>query len=110
TMSPLRTLALGALVLPVAAYANDPYSYAQPDEVRITHLDLKLKLDFPQRKLDGQATLSLDWKDPKAATLVLDTRDLTIASIESVDAGGKTAPLKYALAPRDKQLGSKLTI
>ena len=109
-MSPLRTLALGALVLPVAAYANDPYSYAQPDEVRITHLDLKLKLDFPQRKLDGQATLSLDWKDPKAATLVLDTRDLTIASIESVDAGGKTAPLKYALAPRDKQLGSKLTI
>jgi aminopeptidase N len=109
-MSSLRTLALGALVLPVAAYANDPYSYAQPDEVRVSHLDLKLKIDFPQRKLDGQATLTLDWKDPKAPTLVLDTRDLTIASVESVDDGGKTAPLKYALAPRDKQLGSKLTI
>jgi aminopeptidase N len=109
-MSPLRTLALGALVLPVAAYANDPYSYAQPDEVRVTHLDLKLKIDFPQRKLDGQATLTLDWKDPKAAALVLDTRDLNVASVESVDATGKTATLKYALAPRDKQLGSKLTI
>ena len=109
-MSPLRTLALGALVIPVAAYANDPYSYAQPDEVRVSHLDLKLKIDFPQRKLDGQATLTLDWKDDKAPALVLDTRDLTITSVESVDAGGKTAALKYALAPRDKQLGSKLTI
>ncbi|HUB90545.1 MAG TPA: M1 family metallopeptidase [Dyella sp.] len=109
-MSPLRTLALGALVLPAAAYANDPYSYAQPDDVRVTHLDLKLNVDFPQRKLDGQATLTLDWKNPKAAALVLDTRDLNIADVESVDASGKTAPLKYALAPRDQQLGSKLTI
>jgi aminopeptidase N len=109
-MFPLRTLALGALALPLAAHANDPYSYAQPDAVRVTHLDLKLKIDFPQRQLDGQATLTLDWKDPKAAALVLDTRDLNIARIESVDAGGKTAPLPYVLAPRDKQLGSKLTI
>lgn len=109
-MSPLRTLALSALLLPVAAYANDPYSYAEPDEVRVTHLDLKLKLDFPQRKLDGRATLTLDWKDSKTTALVLDTRDLNIASIESVDASGKSSPLQYALAPRDKQLGSKLTI
>ncbi|GLQ86692.1 M1 family metallopeptidase [Dyella flagellata] len=109
-MSPLRTLALGALVLPVAAHANDPYSYAQPDEVRVTHLDLKLKVDFPQHKLDGQATLTLDWKDPKAPSLVLDTRDLTISGVAAVDADGKTSPLKYALAPRDRQLGSKLTI
>ncbi|RDS84300.1 M1 family metallopeptidase [Dyella psychrodurans] len=109
-MSPLRTLALGALLLPVAAYANDPYSYAQPDEVRVTHLDLKLALDFPHRQLDGQATLALDWKDAKATSLVLDTRDLTIASVEAVDAKGKTSALQYALAPRDKQLGSKLSI
>jgi leukotriene-A4 hydrolase len=109
-MSPLRTLALGALLLPVAAYANDPYSYAQPDEVRVTHLDLQLKLDFPHRQLAGQATLTLDWKDAKATSLVLDTRDLTIASVEAVDANGKTSTLQYALAPRDKQLGSKLTI
>lgn len=109
-MSPLRFLTLGALLLPMAAYADDPYSYAQPDEVRVTHLDLKLAVDFSQRKLDGEATLTLNWKDPKAAALVLDTRDLTIASVEAVDAQGKTSPLTYALAPRDKQLGSKLTI
>ena len=109
-MFPLRTLALGAFLLPTAAFANDPYSYAQPDEVRVSHLDLQLKLDFAQHQLDGQATLTLNWKDPKATTLVLDTRDLTIGSVESIDASGKTTALKYALAPRDKQLGSKLTI
>ncbi|RDS79045.1 M1 family peptidase [Dyella monticola] len=109
-MFPLRTLALGALLLPLAAYANDPYSYAQPDAVRVTHLDLKLAIDFPHRKLEGLATLTLAWTDPKAPALVLDTRDLSIASVESVDAHGKATALKYALAPRDKQLGSKLTI
>jgi leukotriene-A4 hydrolase len=103
-------LAVAAWAVPLTAWAGDPYSYAQPDQVRVTHLDLDVTIDFPQRRLDGQVTLKLDWKNPKAASLVLDTRDLNIASISSVSADGKTAPLKYALAPRDKTLGSKLTI
>jgi len=106
----LPVFMVAAFVLPVAAYAADPHSYAQPDVVRVTHLDLDLKLDFTKRELDGQATLKLDWKNPKAKDLVLDTRDLKIASIEAVAADGKTSPLKYALAKRDKELGSKLTI
>jgi leukotriene-A4 hydrolase len=109
-MFPLRTLALGTVLLPMAALANDPYSYAQPDEVRVSHLDLQLKLDFDQRQLDGQATLTLDWKDPKATSLVLDTRDLDIRSVDAVDGNGKATALTYVLAARDKQLGSKLTI
>jgi leukotriene-A4 hydrolase len=106
----LPALAFGTLLLPLAAHAAEPHSYAQPDQVVVTHLDLDLKLDFPQRELDGQATLKLDWKNPQAPSLVLDTRDLKIAKIEAVGANGKTTPLNYALAPRDKQLGSKLTI
>ncbi|MGH8158975.1 MAG: M1 family metallopeptidase [Rhodanobacter sp.] len=106
----LPVLAFGALVLPLAAHASEPHSYAQPDQVVVTHLDLDLKLDFPHRQLDGQATLKLDWKNPQAPSLVLDTRDLKIAKVEALAADGKTTPLKYALAPRDKQLGSKLTI
>jgi aminopeptidase N len=103
-------LALGTLVLPLAAHAaTDPDSYAQPDQVVVKHLDLDLAIDFPRQQLDGQATLTLDWKNPAATSLVLDTRDLKIASIEAVD-GSKITALKYALAPRDKQLGSKLTI
>ncbi len=106
----LPALALGALVLPLAAHANDPHSYAQPEQVVVTHLGLDLKLDFPHRQLDGVATLKLDWKNPKAPALVLDTRELKIASVDAVDANGKTRALKYALAPADKELGSKLTI
>ena len=105
----LSALALGTL-LPLAAHAAEPHSYAQPDQVVVTHLDLDLKLDFPHRELDGQATLKLDWKNPRAPSLVLDTRDLKIAKIESLGANGQTAPLSYVLAPSDKQLGSKLTI
>ncbi len=106
----LPVLALGTLMLPLAAQADDPNSYAQPDLVRVTHLDLDLKIDFAHQRLDGQATLKLDWQDPQAPSLVLDTRDLEIARVEALAADGRTTPLKYALAPRDKQLGSKLTI
>jgi leukotriene-A4 hydrolase len=106
----LPVLALGALALPLAAHANDPHSYAQPDQVVVTHLDLDLKIDFPHKQLDGVATLKLDWKNPKAPALVLDTRALSIASVDAVDASGKTQALKYTLAAADKELGSKLTI
>jgi leukotriene-A4 hydrolase len=103
-------VALATSVLPLAAFASEPYSYAQPDQVVVTHLDLDLTLDFPRRQLDGTATLKLLWKNSQAPSLVLDTRDLKIASIDSVLRDGKTVPLKYALAPDDKALGSKLTI
>ena len=106
----LSAFVSSTLLLPWLAHAAEPHSYAQPDQVLVTHLDLNLKLDFPQRELDGQATLKLDWKNPQAPSLVLDTRDLKIAKIEAVGTDGKTTPLKYAIAPRDKQLGSKLTI
>ena len=106
----LLPLLFAAAAVPLTAQARDPDSYAQPDQVVVTHLDLDLHIDFPHRQLDGKATLKLDWKNPQAPSLVLDTRDLKIASIQSVAADGHTAPLKYVLAPRDKQLGSKLTI
>ncbi|TAL75879.1 MAG: M1 family peptidase [Rhodanobacter sp.] len=106
----LPLLALGAAVLPTVASAGDPNSYAQPDQVVVTHLDLDLAINFPHRQLDGVATLKLDWKNPAAPALVLDTRDLTIAAVDAVAANGKTQALKYALAPVDKTLGAKLTI
>ena len=67
-MRPLHALAVGALVLPLSAFAADPHSYAQPDQVRVTHLDLDLKIDFPHKQLDGTATFA----DPRAPRRVLD--------------------------------------
>ncbi|MBS0432440.1 MAG: M1 family metallopeptidase [Proteobacteria bacterium] len=97
-------------LLPLAAFAADPHSYAQPDQVVVRHVDLDLAVDFGKKTLHGTATLDLDWKSPFATQLALDTSALHIARIEAVDAHGKTTPLKYALAPADKSLGSKLTI
>ncbi len=103
-------LALGALLLPLVAHAADPHSYAQPDQVRVTHLDLDLNVDFAHKRLEGSATLELDWENPRAASLILDTRELKIARIVALGGTGKATPLKYSLAPPDKTLGSKLTI
>ncbi|HET7923225.1 MAG TPA: M1 family aminopeptidase/hydrolase, partial [Gammaproteobacteria bacterium] len=93
-----------------AAHAADQHSYAQPGQVAVTHLDLELALDFKQRQLHGTATLSLDWKNPQAHTLVLDTRDLDIASVAALDADRGSHALHFTLAPRDAELGSKLSI
>jgi len=106
----LSTLALGAFVLPVAAQAADRHSYAQPQEVVVSHIDLNLKVDFPHKQLDGVATLTLDWKNASAQDLVLDTENLKIASIEAVDSKGHASALKYQLAAPAPNMGSKLTI
>jgi aminopeptidase N len=89
---------------------HDESSYADPGQVVITDLALDLKLDFDSKTLAGTATYTLDWKDPKAAELALDTRDLKIEKVEGEGTQGAWMPLQYALAPADKVLGSKLAI
>ncbi len=103
-------LALAALLLPLAVRAGDPHSYAQPDKVVITHLSLDLAIDFPARQLDGNATLKLHWKDPRARSLVLDTSALHITGVRAVAADGRTRALTYTLAPVQKNMGRKLVI
>ena len=88
----------------------DEYSFAQPDKVRINDLALELKVDFDNRQLGGSATYTLDWLDQNATQLILDTRDLTIEKVVGERADGKWEDLKFALADKDKVLGSKLTI
>ncbi|HET7588260.1 MAG TPA: M1 family metallopeptidase [Gammaproteobacteria bacterium] len=109
-MRTIATLAFAFLLLPLAAQAAEPHSYAQPDQVVVTHINLNLAVDFEHRQLRGDATLTLDWRNPAAQVLVLDTRDLKIAKVEAVTSDGTSHALDYNLAPRDKRLGSKLTI
>ena len=91
------------------ARRHDESSYAEPDKVRITDLALDLKLDFDTKQLAGTATYTLDWTDPKATRLELDTRELSISQVEG-EADGAWAPLQYALADADPVFGSKLSI
>ncbi len=88
----------------------DEYSYAEPGKVRINDLALELKVDFDKKELAGSATYTLDWTDPKATQLDLDTRDLTIEKVVGERSDGKWADLKYTLAAEDEKLGSRLTI
>lgn len=92
------------------ARSHDESSYAQPEKVVITDLALDLKLDFDARQISGTATYTLDWKQPDADALVLDTRELNISKVEAIAADGSASELAFALAPADKVFGSKLTI
>ena len=94
----------------MTALADEPHSYARPGVVEVKHIDLDLAVDFPQRALRGSATLTLDWKDPQATDLVLDTEHLEITSVDAVDGNGHPQRLEYALAEPAKAMGSKLTI
>ena len=92
-----------------SARRADENSYAQPEQVRISDLALDLKLDFDQKQLAGTATYTLDWADPKATALVLDTRELTIEKVEG-ESEGAWAPLQFKLDAADPVFGSKLSI
>src|SRR5690348_7363938 len=99
-----------AATMPVADAGHDEFSYAEPGKVKITDLALDLNVDFARKEIGGTATYTLDWVDPAANQLVLDTRDLTIEKVEGAGKDGRYEPLHYALAPADPLLGSKFTI
>jgi len=94
----------------IAAMPADPHSYANTAEVVVSRIALDLGVDFDARRLVGTAELILDWKDPSARQLVLDTRDLDIGAVEAVDAAGAAKPAPFALDRRDPILGSALRI
>ena len=88
----------------------DQHSYAEPEKVRIEDIALELDVDFEAKQLSGTATYELEWREPSATTLVLDTRELSIESVEAETGEGEWTPLEYDLADAHDLLGSKLTI
>ena len=78
----------------------DVHSYAQPDRIRIRHIELDLDVRFDRKILAGSATLHFPQTIERE--LVLDTRDLEIQAVEN--AAG------FELGDRDPILGSPLRI
>lgn len=103
-------MAVGPITVARAEIARDEHSYARLDEVRVTHVYLDLDISFEKKQLAGFAELGLDWKQPEAKRLDLDTRDLTIERVSAQRADGSWANAAFALAKRDPKFGSKLTI
>ena len=96
--------------MPIDSAAHDEFSYAEPDKVKTTDLALDLNVDFDNKQITGTATYTLQWLDPDATQLVLDTRDLSIDKVEAVGPDGKSKPLRFTLGKADATLGSALTI
>jgi len=66
---------------------GDPSSHARPEEAAVTAVDLQLRVDFEKKVLHGEVELTVERRDKAARQVVLDTRDLEIATVTSVDTG-----------------------
>ena len=90
--------------------ARDTHSHANPDEIAVRHVDLDLDVRFDRRTLAGSATLRLERVAAGSATLRLDTRDLSVASVESSADGSAWRPAAFRLGPADPVLGAPLEV
>ncbi len=88
---------------------QDPHSYAQPNKVRVTHLDWKAEVDFLKTRIIASATLSLDRQDPKA-DLILDSKDLEINEVKLIDDAGKEIEGTYSESKADPFKGVAISI
>lgn len=93
---------------PARTPGQDPHSFARPAEVLVRHLGLDLAVDFDTRTLAGTATLTIA-RAPGARELVLDTRDLTIESVD-LAAGDTWTGATWTLGGAHPILGRPLAI
>lgn len=85
---------------------SDKHSFSNPEQVTVTHLDLKLDVNMQEHILVGKATWTLS-NPNHADSIVLDSRGLTISKVTSEDT---TQILPYKLRHNDKIMGQALVI
>ena len=85
---------------------QDYHSFANTEQVQVTHVSLDLVVDFDVQCLSGYATLSLKYLQHNVTELWLDSRDLTVLSVTTVNG----EPLDYVFSDVSSILGQKLCI
>ncbi|QBY05563.1 M1 family peptidase [Thalassotalea sp. HSM 43] len=107
-----NSLLCSMLLLSFASVAEvkDNLTYANYDQVNVTHAYLDLEIDFQQKAVKGFTDLTLNWLQDEPTLVVLDTRDLIIDRAMAQDEQGKWHNVAHQLASRDDVMGSKLTI
>lgn len=94
----------------------DPHSFSNPDQVKARHLDLELNVDFGAKVLTGVATWTIERRPnaPDSASLVLDTRAITVDGVEEESGKGERPedfrPAKFELGKDQPIFGAPLTI
>ena len=93
------------------AFTADKFTQSNYRDVRVTHLDLDLDVDFDAKVLRGTARLDFERIDANVTELVLDTKGLTILNIAFPD-GDPSEPVSFEFdgAAPDPVLGAKLSI
>lgn len=96
-----------AMVSPILTTpdAADPWSYAQPQVARVTHVALDLDLDFAKKSVGGTATLDVQ-AAPGAKEVVLDSQGLTISKVTGPDG----TDLPFAVGAEVEGKGAPITV
>ena len=102
-----------AVRVPIPKDVREDSSFSNFQECVVTHMALKLAVNFSREVLRGVLTLTVEIMSADVHELVLDTRDLLIRSVKlfSVSGGRPEArPLEFSLGPRHPLLGRALRI
>ncbi|XP_046441582.1 leukotriene A-4 hydrolase-like isoform X2 [Daphnia pulex] len=86
---------------------GDPNSFSRPDEVKVTHMDLELEINFDTKILSGHVVLSVEKVNAEANSLILDSRDLTVSMVQDFET---KQLLKFELGSSSTTFGEKLEI
>ena len=75
----------------------DLSSNSNPEEVVVKHLDWTLSVNFEENVIQAEATYTIDFVQPHAGKICLDTSGLRIQSVRTFDG----LPLDYILYPKN---------
>lgn len=89
--------------------ARDPFTYANYQDVRVTHADIDLDVDFEAKVMSGTAVLEFEKLNESASSIVLDANDLAIEMVEA-HVNGDWITASYELGPDVETLGSRFEI
>lgn len=101
----LPSLVLGLSTLASGAYPVSHHSFSRGD-VRVTHLDLDIEVNFDAKKISGTATYQIK-QDGRSKVLILDINGLVIRKVVLDE---ETTPAKFTLGKAAKHLGQALAI
>ena len=88
---------------------RDSHSYANADQVAVSHIDLDLTVDFERQVLRGSATLSFEQRVGRHP-MILDTRALDVQRVEVSDDGQTFQPAEFTVGAEDPVLGAPLEV
>ncbi|MEQ1688077.1 MAG: M1 family metallopeptidase [Sphingopyxis sp.] len=105
--APQASAPAARMIAPIltAEDARDPYSYAQPQVARVTHVSLDLDLDFAAHAVSGTATLDIAAEEA-AQELVLDGKGLDIVWVRD----SRSIDLPFAVGADDADKGAPIGI